>query len=289
MEGNGRPREGGGPPAGRDARPTRLGAKDHRLETGATQGANIYLHYAFDLWAEQWRRTEARGEVIIVRYADDFVLGFQHKGDADRFLVALTERLRRFHLALHPDKTRLLEFGRFASENRQRRGQGKPETFDFLGFTHYCDRTRNGWFTVGRQTSAKRRRAKLAALKEVLHRRLHDSIGEVGAWLGSVVRGHNQYFGVPRNAAAMASFRFTVVKLWHKTLCRRSQRATVTWDRMRQIADRWLPPPRIVHPYPAQRLRLVSSCCMGRVLALARVVGSALPGRFVAGVVGLAL
>ncbi len=226
-----------------------------RSKWGTPQGgsispllANIYLHYAFDLWAEQWRRTQTRGEVIIVRYADDFVLGFQHKDDAERFLVALTERLRRFHLALHPDKTRLLEFGRFASENRQRRGQGKPETFDFLGFTHYCDRTRNGWFTVGRQTSAKRRRAKLAALKEELRRRLHDSIGEVGGWLGSVVRGHNQYFGVPRNTAAMASFRFTVVKLWHKALCRRSQRATVTWDRMRQIADRWIPPPRIAHP-----------------------------------------
>jgi len=238
--------------------------KKMRTEIGTPQGgsispllANVYLHYVIDLWVDAWRREHARGEVIIVRYADDFVLGFQHKDDAERFLVALTERLRRFHLELHPDKTRLLEFGRFASENRQRREQSKPETFDFLGFTHYCDRTRNGWFTVGRQTSAKRRRAKLAALKGELRRRLHDSIGEVGAWLGSVVRGHNQYFGVPRNSAAMASFRFTVVKLWHKTLCRRSQRATVTWDRMRQIADRWIPLPRVVHPYPYQRLRLV--------------------------------
>ena len=234
-----------------------------RSKWGTPQGgsispllANIYLHYAFDLWANQWRRTEARGDVIVVRYADDFVLGFQHKDDAERFLVALTERLRRYHLELHPDKTRLLEFGRFASANREQRGQGKPETFDFLGFTHYCDRTRNGWFTVGRQTSAKRRRAKLAALKEALRRRLHDSTGEVGAWLGSVVRGHNQYFGVPRNAAALASFRFAVVGLWHKMLCRRSQKATVTWDRMQRIADRWLPLRCVVHPYPNQRLRL---------------------------------
>ena len=219
--------------------------------------ANIYLHYAFDLWADQWRRKDARGDVIIVRYADDFVVGFQHKEDAERFQAALAERLRRFHLELHPDKTRLLEFGRFASENRKRRGQGKPETFDFLGFTHYCDKTRKGWFTVGRKTSAKRRRAKLAALKEALRRRLHTSIGEVGVWLGSVVRGHNQYFGVPRNYAALASFRFAVVGLWHKTLCRRSQRAIVTWDRMQCIADRWLPLPRVVHPYPHERLRLV--------------------------------
>ena len=195
--------------------------------------------------------------MIIVRYADDFVMGFQHKDDAKRFLAALAERLRKFHLELHPDKTRLLEFGRFASENRQQRGQGKPETFDFLGFTHYCGRTRKGWFAVIRKTSAKRRRAKLAALKEELRRRLHASIGEVGAWLGSVVRGHTQYFGVPRNSAALASFRFAVVELWHKTLCRRSQRATVTWERMQRIADRWIPKPCIVHPYPSQRLRLV--------------------------------
>ena len=235
-----------------------------RSKWGTPQGgsispllANIYLHYAFDLWADRWRRTEARGDVIIVRYADDIVMGFQHKDDAQRFQAALAERFRRFHLELHPDKTRLLEFGRFASENRRQRGQGKPQTFEFLGFTHYCDKTRKGWFTVGRKTSAKRRRAKLRALKESLRRRLHASIGEVGTWLGSVVRGHNQYYGVPRNSAALAAFRFAVVGLWHKTLCRRSQRATVTWDRMQCIADRWIPPPRIVHPYPNQRLRLV--------------------------------
>ncbi len=235
-----------------------------RSDRGTPQGgsispllANIYLHYAFDLWADRWRRTDAGGDVIIVRYADDFVLGYQHKDDAERFLAALAERLRKFHLELHPDKTRLLEFGRFASENRQQGGQGKPETFDFLGFTHYCGKTRKGWFAVIRKTSAKRRRAKLAALKGDFRKRLHASIGEVGAWLGSVVRGHNQYFGVPRNSTALASFRFAVVGLWHKTLCRRSQRATVTWERMQRIADRWIPKPCIVHPYPSQRLRLV--------------------------------
>ena len=169
------------------------------------------------------------------------------------------ERFCPSDLERHTAKTLRVEFGRFAAENRKRRGTGKPETFEFLGFTQYCDKTRKGWFTVGRKTSAKRRRAKLASLKENLRRRLHASIGEVGAWLGSVVRGHNQYFGVPRNSSALASFRFAVVGLWHKTLCRRSQRATVTWDRMQCIADRWIPWPRIVHPYPQQRLRLVTT------------------------------
>lgn len=238
--------------------------KRSRSDWGTPQGgsispllANIYLHYAFDLWADSWRRTEARGDVIVVRYADDIVMGFEHKNDANRFLVALTERFRKFHLTLHPDKTRLIEFGRFASENRKQGGYGKPETFDFLGFTHYCGKTRVGRFTVVRRTSARRRRAKLKALKEELRRRMHVPIGQVGAWLGSVVRGHFQYFGVPQNIEALASFRFVVVGMWHKTLCRRSQRAYVTLDRMQCIADRWIPKPRIVHPYPNERLRIV--------------------------------
>jgi group II intron reverse transcriptase/maturase len=237
-----------------------------RSDWGTPQGgsispllANVYLHYAFDLWAARWRRTSAQGDVIIVRYADDFVMGFQYKEDAEQCQAALAERFRRFHLTLHPDKTRLLEFGRFALANRKRRSERKPETFEFLGFTHCCGKTRKGFFTVLRRTSAKRRRAKLKTLKQDLRHRMHSRIGEVGAWLGSVVRGHYQYFGVPRNSAALASFRFAVVGLWHKTLRRRSQRTTMTRARMTRIADLWIPQPRIVHPYPNQRLRLVKT------------------------------
>ncbi len=242
------------------------GGKRFRSEWGTPQGgsispllANIYLHYAFDLWADRWRRTEASGDVIVVRYADDFVMGFQHKSDADRFLAALKERFQRFHLELHPEKTRLLEFGRFASENRKRRGLRKPETFDFLGFTHYCGQTQKGWFAVVRKTSRQRRRAKLNALKPALRKRMQLRIGEVGAWLRKIVRGHYQYYGVPQNFPALASFRFELVKMWHKTLCRRSQRAYVPMERMKRIADIWIPQPRICHPYPSERLRLVTT------------------------------
>jgi len=238
--------------------------KRSRSDWGTPQGgsispllANIYLHYVYDLWADQWRRTKARGDVIVVRYADDIVMGFEHRDDAERFQAELADRFRKFHLTLHPDKTRLIEFGRFASANRKKGGHGKPETFDFLGFTHCCGKTRAGWFTVVRRTSAQRRRAKLKALKEELRRRMHVPIGQVGAWLGSVVRGHFQYFGVPRNIEALASFRFVAIGMWHKTLCRRSQRAYVTLDRMQRIADRWIPKPRIVHPYPNERLWIV--------------------------------
>lgn len=235
-----------------------------RSEWGTPQGgsispllANIYLHYAFDLWATRWRRRSARGEVIIVRYADDFVVGFQYEADAKGFREALADRLRRFHLELHPDKTRLIEFGRFASENRKRRGDGKPLTFDFLGFTHCCGKTRNGRFAVLRKTSATRQRAKLKALKGELRRRMHFPVGEVGAWLGSVIRGYYQYFGVPRNIHSLYRFRFTIAGMWHRTLRRRSQRTSVTLDRMKRLAEQWLPKPRIVHPYPNERLRLV--------------------------------
>jgi RNA-directed DNA polymerase len=234
-------------------------------EEGTIQGggispllANLYLHYVLDLWAEQWRRTQARGDVIIVRYADDFVCGFEHESDAQRFLADLRERFRQFNLELHAAKTRVIEFERHARENRERRGQrGKPESFNFLGFTHVCDKTRRGRFTVLRRTIAKRMRIKLASIKAELWRRLHDSISEVGRWLASVLRGHYRYFGVPRNFRALSSFLCAVRRLWHRTLNRRCQsRRTgrTTEARMSRIARRWLPMPRICQPYPSERL-----------------------------------
>jgi group II intron reverse transcriptase/maturase len=232
-----------------------------RGELGTVQGgsispllANIYLHYAFDLWVEQWRGRHARGDVIVVRYADDWVAGFQHRGDAERFRRAVEQRLGQFGLKLHPEKTRLIEFGRFARENRSRRGQGKPETFDFLGFTHCCGQTQQGKFMVLRLTSAKRLRAKLHAVKDELRRRMHRPIAEQGQSLRAVVSGHARYFAVPRNGARVQVFRFEVVRLWHRTLCRRSQGKHLSWKRMYRIVDHWLPRPRICHPYPNQRL-----------------------------------
>jgi RNA-directed DNA polymerase len=234
--------------------------KKTQAEYGTPQGgsispllANIYLHYAFDRWVTEWRRTEARGEVYVVRYADDFVLGFQHQDDARRFLDALKRRLEEFHLELHPEKTRLIEFGRFAANNRQRRGEGKPETFNFLGFTHYCGKTKTGAFKVGRKTIRARMTAKLKALKEQLRNRMHAPITEIGAWLTRVLAGHYRYFGVPGNSAAMQHFRDRLSRLWYTTLRRRSQKARLPWDRMRRILDRWLPHPSITHPWPDQR------------------------------------
>jgi len=220
--------------------------------------ANIYLHYAFDLWAHQWRRKHAHGDVIIVRYADDFVVGFQHREDAERFWAELTERLREFGLELHSDKTRLLEFGRFATDNRAKRGEGKPETFDFLGFTHMCSKTRKGTFVVKRKTMRKRLRRKRRQVKQELRRRLHHRIGDVGRWLASVLRGHYRYYGVPFNARCLSSLRWQVADLWYRSLRRRSQRTKTTWERMKILVERWLPPPRIYHPYPAQRLRVIT-------------------------------
>jgi group II intron reverse transcriptase/maturase len=239
--------------------------KRTRSEQGTPQGgsaspllANVYLHYVFDLWTQRWRRTEARGEMIVVRYADDFIVGFEHKSDAERFLAELTERFRRFSLELHPDKTRLIEFGPFAATNRTRRGQGKPETFDFLGFTHICGKKRNGRFTVLRQTMRKRLQAKLKQVKIQLRRRLHDPVPEVGRWLRSVVEGHVRYYGVPMNGPAIALFRFQVGRLWYRTLRRRSQKTRLNWERMRRLIDRWLPPARICHPYPLRRLGVIT-------------------------------
>ena len=230
-------------------------------EVGTVQGgsispllANIYLHYAFDLWVKQWRQRHARGEAIVVRYADDWVAGFQFRDDAERFQKAVAERLTLFGLALHPDKTRLIEFGRFARDNRRHRGQAKPQTFDFLGFTHCCGQTRKGKFMVLRLTSAKRLRAKLQAVKLELRRRMHRPIAEQGQYLRAVVAGHGRYFGVPCNGARLSMFRFQVGRLWHRTLCRRSQCHHLSWRRMYRLILHWLPVPHICHPYPNQRL-----------------------------------
>jgi group II intron reverse transcriptase/maturase len=235
------------------------------MEQGTPQGAsispllaNIYLHYAFDLWVRVWRQKQARGEMMVVRYADDLVLGFQHRSDAERFWKELTERLGRFRLELHPDKTRLLEFGPYAAENRKRRGEGKPETFDFLGFTHICGKTRSGRFTVLRQTMRKRLQAKLEMVRVELERRLHDAVPEVGKWVRAVVVGHGRYFGVPMNYPALKLFQDQVERLWQRALSRRSQNGRVRWDRMQRLIARYLPAPRIYHPYPLRRLGVIT-------------------------------
>ena len=207
-----------------------------------------------DLWVEQWRGRHARGDVIAVRYADDWVAGFQFRVDAERFKRAVEQRLGQFGLKLHPDKTRLIEFGRFARDNQRRREQGKPDTFDFLGFTHCCGKTRKGKFMVLRLTSATRLRAKLLAVKTELRRRTHHPIAEQGQYLRSVVVGHGRYFAVPCNGARVQAFHFQVGRLWHRTLCRRSQAKHMSWKRMHKIVAHWLPSPRMCHPYPGQRL-----------------------------------
>ena len=236
-----------------------------RSEAGTVQGgsispllANVYLHYVFDLWVQRWRKRQARGDVVVVRWADDFVVGFQHRAEAERFLVELRERFAKFGLELHSDKTRLIEFGRFADSNRRGRGGGKPETFDFLGFTHSCAKTRAGKFTVLRQTMRKRLRTKLSEVKAELRRRMHDPVPEQGAYLRSVVRGHFRYYGVPMNGPALSAFRYAVGWIWCRTLRRRSQRHRLPWTRMRRLIARWLPSPRICHPYPLVRFGVVT-------------------------------
>lgn len=216
--------------------------------------ANIYLHYVLDLWARSWRQRRAKGDMVIVRYADDWVAGFEKREDAERFRRKVAERMESFGLKLHDKKTRLIEFGRFARHNRSRRGQGSPETFDFLGFTHCCDETRQGRFLVLRLTSKKKMRAKLRAVKEELRRRMHRPLEEQGRYLRSVVGGHLRYYGVPRNAVRLQSFRYRITQIWHRTLCRRSQVRPVRWKRLAKVAEHWLPPVRICHPYPNQRL-----------------------------------
>src|SRR6266700_587902 len=215
--------------------------------------ANIYLHYVFDLWAHQWRQRHARGDIVVVRFADDIVMGFQHRDDAERFWADLRERFALFGLELNDDKTRLIEFGRFAARNREAQGLGKPETFEFLGFTHMCAKDRGGRFKLKRVTSKKRMRAKLSAVKTELRRRMHLRVPEQGEWLGRVVRGHLAYFAVPDNSQALRAFVNTVIRHWLRALRHRSQRTRITWERMRRIADHWLPKPRILHPWPNAR------------------------------------
>ena len=215
--------------------------------------ANIYLHYVFDLWAERWRRREAAGDMIVVRYADDVVLGFQHENDARRFLDAMRARFEEFALQLHPDKTRLIEFGRHAAVGRKKRGLGKPETFDFLGFTHICGRCRRGLFQLKRKTRQDRVRGKLKEIKEELWRQMHRPIPEQGVWLAQVIRGFFAYHAVPTNFAALSKFRRQIIWLWLRTLRRRSQRDNTPWTRMAKLAADFLPKPKILHPWPSVR------------------------------------
>jgi group II intron reverse transcriptase/maturase len=229
-------------------------------EEGIPQGAtiscllaNIYLHYVLDLWTQQWRKQRARGDIIITRYVDDFIVGFQYREDADQFLRELRERLKQFALELHPDKTRLIEFGRYANHNRRRDGRGAPETFNFLGFTHICGTSREGGFWVQRRTIQKRMTAKLHELKSELQRRRHQPIPEQGRWLQQVVRGYFGYHGVPGNEKRLRSFRQQVMRLWLRALRRRSQTDKTSWTRMGQLQRRWLPPVRWYHPWPEQR------------------------------------
>ena len=220
--------------------------------------ANIYLHYVFDLWADQWRKRTATGDVIIVRYADDFVVGFQHEHEAKAFLEDLKERLARFALELHPKKTRLIRFGRFAALNRKERGLGSPDTFDFLGFTHYCGRTKSGKFGVGRSTIRSRMRAKVKAISIELRKRMHNGIAATGSWLRIVLLGHYRYFGVPENHYAMRLFRDEITRKWRTILRRRSHKTRLNWSRMGRLARKWLPWPEIYHPYPWQRLCVIT-------------------------------
>jgi RNA-directed DNA polymerase len=229
-------------------------------EKGTAQGsvispllANVYLHYVFDLWAERWRRLEATGDMIIVRYADDIVVGFQHESDARRFWDAMRERLREFALSLHPEKTRLIAFGRYAAERRDERGLGKPETFNFLGFTFICGKSHPGKFLLIRKSRRDRMTAKLKEVKEELRRHMHQPIPEQGHWLRQVVCGFFAYHAVPTNSRAIAAFRHHVVTLWRRTLKRRGQRDRTSWQRIARIAEDFLPPARILHPWPDVR------------------------------------
>ena len=229
-------------------------------DAGTPQGAvispllaNVYLHYVLDVWAEQWRRREATGDMIIVRYADDVVVGFEHEAEARRFLDAMRRRLAGFSLALHPDKTRIIEFGRHAAANRAKRGLGKPATFNFLGFTLICGRTRRGKFLITRKTRRDRLRAKLKEVKDTLRRRMDQPIPELGTWLGQVVRGFFNYHAVPTNGAALVRFRQQVIRLWQRALHRRGDRDATTWPRIAKLASDYLPTPRILHPWPSHR------------------------------------
>ena len=216
--------------------------------------ANLYLHYVFDLWVEAWRKKCAKGHVIVLRYVDDTVMGFEHRDEAERFLRELGERLRKFGLELHPDKTRLIEFGRHAARNRKQRGEKKPESFDFLGFTHLCGKTsKQGRFMVLRKTTGKRMRAKLRQIKQLLLARKHEPVQQTGEWLRSVVQGYFNYHAVPGNGRGMGKFREQVEHYWRLALQRRSQKGRMTWDRFRPLAQRWIPVQRVLHPFPRER------------------------------------
>jgi RNA-directed DNA polymerase len=228
---------------------------------GAPQGAvispilaNVYLHYVFDLWVHRWRHTMASGDMIVIRYADDTIVGFQHEHEARTFLDDLKERMRRFELALHPDKTRLIRFGRHATKQREKLGEGKPETFDFLGFTHFCTRSRKwGSFVIGRKTIKKRMRAKLLAVKIELRRKMHDPIAKTGAWVKQMLKGHLNYFAVSGNHPSLWWFLNKVKRLWLASLKRRSQTARLTWERFIRLVARFFPPIRTLHPLPCHR------------------------------------
>ena len=236
------------------------------FEEGVPQGAsaspllaNVYAHYVLDLWAHQWRTRHAHGDVIIVRWADDFVVGFEHREDAERFSTELRDRLATFGLELHAEKTRLIEFGRHAARDRAARGLGKPETFRFLGFTHICGKTRKSKrFKLTRHTDSKRVRRKLLAVKHEMAKRMHLPIPEQGRWLASVLQGHYNYYAVPDNIEALAAFRYQIIRHWLKTLRRRSQKHRLTWERMELLAEQWLPLPRILHPWPEQRFAVIT-------------------------------
>ncbi len=239
--------------------------KHIETEMGTIQGgsispllANIYLHYVFDLWIKQWRKTKARGDVVVVRFADDFVVGFEHREDGERFLSQLVERFKRFGLELHAQKTRLIEFGRHAEENRRNRGEGKPDTFNFLGFTHSCAKTRKGHFVVLRQTMRKRWQAKLKAVKAELRRRMHTPVPDMGRYVRSVIIGHMRYYAVPMNAVSVSDFRMGVVRIWRRVLKRRSQKSPMPWIRMRRYIARWVPQTHVCHPYPWQRFGVIT-------------------------------
>jgi RNA-directed DNA polymerase len=236
------------------------------LEEGVPQGAsaspllaNVYAHYVFDLWAHQWRTRHAHGDVVIVRWADDFVVGFEHREDAERFWSDLRDRLAKFGLELHAEKTRLIEFGRHAARDRAARGLGKPETFQFLGFTHVCGKTRKTKrFKLTRLTDAKRMRAKLLAIKREMWKRMHHLIPEQGRWLARVLSGHYNYYAVPDNIEALSAFRYLLIRHWLRSLRRRSQKHRMDWARMDRLADQWLPLPRILHPWPEQRFAAIT-------------------------------
>ncbi len=241
--------------------------KWYRTEVGTAQGAvispllaNIYLHYVLDLWVHAWRQHKARGEVYIIRYADDFVVCFQYKSDAQCFLKQLSERLGKFNLKLHPEKTRLIEFGRYAAANRSERGERKPETFDFLGFTHMCSRKRsNGSFALRRKTKKKQFRAKLKELRREMLRRRHTPLPEQGKWLKAVIQGHMNYYGVPGNRKSLDNFRTEIIRGWFVALRKRSQKGkALTWKKMDKIVEKWIPKAKIMHPYPNQRFCVIT-------------------------------